>query len=148
MKLRYFVVDGAGVLRRVSRADVAGLWEGARSAEDLGARGTCDLRLITVLCDANLNPSKLYLLRLPLTRGRFTAEDYLTLRIFTCRDCVTRREVEEHHGAGWPSDLGRQLAVALDVPLDSLAVPLRVGGPLFVAAARGVSPQEAVRFLR
>jgi hypothetical protein len=148
MKLRYFIVDGAGALRRVSRTDVTGLWEGERSAEDLGAAGACDLRLITVCCDDHLIPTRLYLLRLPLTRGRFTAEDYLTLRIFTCRDCVTRREVEQHHGAGWPSDLGRQLAVALDVPLDALAVPLRVGGPLFIAAARGVSPQEAVRFLR
>jgi hypothetical protein len=148
MKLRYFIIDGAGVLHRVSRADVAGLWEGTHTTEDLGAGGVCDLRLISVLCDADLKPTRIYLLRVPLTQGRFTAEDYLTLRIFTCRDCVTRREVEQHHGAGWPSDLGPQLAVALDVPLMDLAVPLRVGGPLFVAAARGVSPQEAVRFLR
>jgi hypothetical protein len=147
MKLRYFVVDRTGRLNRVAARDVQRLWQRECRTDEFGCPGANELKLVSVFCDADLLPRKVYLLRVPLTDGAFTPEDYLTLRIFTRRDCVTRQEAEEHHAAGWPSDLLRQLAVALDVPTLWLSEPLRIGGPLFVAAARGVTPNDAARYL-
>jgi hypothetical protein len=148
MRLRYFVVDVDGRLWKAPRSAVLALWDGKGTAAGLGCPGVADLRLLSALCDDDLLPRRLYLLRLPLSHGRFTPEDYLTLRAFTRRDCVTAKEVVRHHATGWPDDLRRQLAVALDVPATQLDVPIRVGGPLFVAAARGVTPHQALRFLR
>ena len=51
---------------------------------------------------------------MPLTDGRFTAENYLTLQLYTMPDCVTPGEVIRHHGQGWPRDFLRQLAVLID----------------------------------
>lgn len=148
MKLRYFVLDGAGQLRKATQKRLAGLWDGRVRAADLGSPARTELRLVSVLCNDALQPRTVYLLRVPLTDGVFSHESYLTLQIFTMRDCVTPREVVQHHGAGWPADLLRQLAVVLDVPLASLEVPVRVGGPLLVAAAMGVDPRQTVQFLR
>ena len=85
---------------------------------------------------------------MPLTEGEFTEENYLTLQIFTMPECVTPREVAQHHSEGWPDDFLRQLAVVMDVPVADLGVPLVVGGPLFTAAAMRVPLHEAVRYLR
>jgi hypothetical protein len=148
MKLRYFILDGEGQLRKASQAAVDGLWEGATRADAFGCPGASEVRLVSVVCDDRLLPRKIYLLRLPLTGGVFTLENYLTLRLFALPDCVTRAELRQHHGAGWPRDFLRQLAVATDVPLSSLRLPLRVGGPLFLAAALRVTPQQALRYLR
>jgi hypothetical protein len=148
MKLRYFVLDGAGQVCKASHRALEGLWDGRLNALALGCPGKNELRLVSVLCDDNLKPKTIYLLRVPLTGGQFSHENYLTLQVFTMRDCVTPREVVQHHGVGWPRDLLRQLAVALDVPLAQLQVPLRVGGPLFLAAAMGVDPRQTVQFLR
>jgi hypothetical protein len=148
MKLRYFVVDDREQLQKVAQARVQGLWEGHRRAEELGSSAAHDLRLVSVVCDDDLLPTKVYVLRLPLTEGRFTEENRLTLTLFSMPDCVTPGEMLRHHTAGWPADLFQQLAVALDVPLASLHVPLGVGGPLFTAAAMRVTPQQALRYLR
>lgn len=148
MKLRYFIVDGEGQIRKASSATMDELWEGRVRAEGLGSPGKTELRLISVLCDDELQPHIVYLLRVPLTDGRCTAESQLTLQIFSMRDCVTSREVVQHHGSGWPRDLRRQLAIALDVPLNRLRVPMRIGGPLYLAAAMGVRPHQAVPYLR
>ncbi|HJT78812.1 MAG TPA: hypothetical protein VJ739_16525 [Gemmataceae bacterium] len=148
MRLRYFVVDACGQARRVTPRAVQDLWEGRHGADALGCPTGNELRLVSVVCNGRLQPRKLYLLRLPLTDGRFTPENYLTLRIFARPDCVTPREAFEHHSEGWPGDLFVQLAVALDVPVARLHVPLAVGGPLFLAAAMQVSPRQALRYLR
>ncbi len=148
MKLHYFVVDAHGQLCRVSGAAVRGLWEGRLRASALGGPAENELRLVSVACDADLFPQKVYLLRLPLTNGLFTEESYLTLRLFTQPDCVTPGELVEHHTQGWPRDFFRQLAVALDVSVKNLDVPLGVGGPLFLAAALRVTPRQALRHLR
>jgi hypothetical protein len=148
MKLRYFVVDGHGQLRKTSQAAVRGLWEGGRGAESLGCPAGSELRLVSVLCDDDLLPRSLYVLRLPLDGGRFTAESRMTLQLFSLPDCVTPDELVRHHTAGWPGDFFRQLAVALDVPAAALSVPLGVGGPLFLAAALRVSPRQALRYLQ
>jgi hypothetical protein len=148
MRLRYFLVDACGQLQRVSQASVLGLWEGQLRADDLGGPPGTELRLVSVVCDERLLPRKCFVLRLPLTGGRFLEENYLTLRIFARPDCVTQHELFGHHTAGWPRDFFQQLAVALDVPVAGLHVPLAVGGPLFLAAAMRVTPREALRYLR
>jgi hypothetical protein len=148
MKLRYFVVDDKGRLRRARRARVEDLWSGRCGADALGCRDDAELRLVSVVCDKKLLPQKIYLLRVPLTAGRFTQENYLTLQVYTMPDCVTPQEVAAYHGGGWPGNLLPQLAVAADVPLRSLEVPVRIGGPLLLAAALHVSPTQALRYLR
>jgi hypothetical protein len=148
MKLRYFVVDEQGQLRKARRSAVEGLWDGSNKANALGCQEGSELRLVSVVCDKKLMPQKIYLLRLPLTHGQFTQENYLTLQIFTMPDCVTPQEVARHHGGGWPADFLRQLAVAADVPLAKLQVPIRIGGPLLLAAALRVTPEEALRYLK
>ena len=146
MKLRYFIVNHQGRLHKVAQARVQALWEG-RGAESFGFPAAHELRLVSVVCDDDLLPTKVYVLRLPLTDGRFTEEDRLTLRLFSMPDCVTPGEAARHHTEGWPADFFRQLAVALDVPVAGLHVPLGVGGPLFTAAAMRVTPQQALRYL-
>jgi hypothetical protein len=103
---------------------------------------------VSVVCDENLLPLKIYVLRLPLSEGMFTEESQLTLKLFSRSDCVTPEELAQHHTEGWPADFFPQLAVALDVPVCDLQVPLGVGGPLFTAAIMCVSPQQALRYLR
>jgi hypothetical protein len=148
MKLCYFVVDGRGQLMQVRRAKIEALWRGDLSGADLGSEAGNELRLVSVLCDKRIRPKKIYLLRLPLSGGQFTPESYLTLRIFSRSDCVTPQEVIRHHTDGWPCDIYKQLAVALDVPRSALDVPLGIGGPLLLAAAMKVSPRQAVKYLR
>src|SRR5262245_24711449 len=148
MKLRYFIVDDQGRLCKVKKSAVEALWEGTCRADSFGCPDGNELRLVSVVCDRKLIPQKIYLLRLPLTQGQFTQENYLTLQIFTMPDCVTPQEVARHHGGGWPADLLRQLAVAADVPLRDLEVPVRIGGPLLLAAALRVTPTEALRYLK
>jgi hypothetical protein len=148
MKLRYFVVGHNGQLQKAAQAGVQGLWEGRRRAEALGCRAANELRLVSVVCDEDLLPRKVYVLRLPLTDGRFTEENRLALQLFAMPECVTPGEMLRHHTEGWPPDFVEQLAVALDVPLASLHVPLGIGGPLFTAAAMRVTPQQALRYLR
>ncbi len=148
MKLRYLFVDRLGQLVKVRRSRVEDLWQGDISAAELGSLARNELRLVSVLCDRRLLPKNIFLLRLPLTEGRFTRENYLTLQIFSRRDCVTPREVLAHHTAGWPTDFFRQLAVALDVPRQELHVPMGIGGPLLMAAALKLSPKQALRYLR
>jgi hypothetical protein len=148
MKLRYLFVDHQGRVVKVRRAGVEALWQGELTTRDIGSDALNELRLVSVLCNNRLLPRKIYLLRLPLSQGRFTRENYLTLQIFSRRDCVTPREVIAHHTDGWPADFFCQLAVALDVPRRDLNVPLGIGGPLLTAAALKLSPTQALRYLR
>ena len=148
MKIRYFVVDGAGQLRKASQTAIRSLWDGRLQTPALGCPAGNELRLVSVVCDDDLQPRKLFLLRLPLASGLFDLQSRLTLELFGCPDCVTPGELARHHTQGWPADFFTQLAVALDVPVARLKVPLGVGGPLFLAAKLHVSPREAVRHLR
>ena len=148
MKLRSLLVDHHGQLVKVRRLRLESLWRGELDASKLGALDPGELRLVSVLCDDRLLPRKIFLLRLPLTDGRFTKANYLTLRIFTMPDFVTARELIQHHTEGWPVDFFQQLAVALDVPRRDLEVPLGIGGPLLLAAAKRLTPKQAVRYFR
>jgi hypothetical protein len=148
MKVRYLIVDGNGQLHLAKRALVEALWEGVVPASMLGSDDVSQLRLVSVLCDKDLLPRKVFLLRVPLTSGEFRKENYLTLRIFSRSDCVTPKEVVRHHTEGWPRDFFAQLAVALDVTRAQLDIPLGIGGPLLTAAALSVSPKQAIRYLQ
>ncbi len=148
MKLRYFVVGHRGQLQKATQVQVQHLWQGRSSAAPLGCRAAHELRLVSVMCDDDLLPTRLYLLRVPLTGGRFTEDNRLTLQLFSMPDCVTPGEMVRHHTEGWPPDLLPQLAVALDVPVAGLHDRLGVGGPLFMAAAMRVTPRQAIRYLR
>jgi hypothetical protein len=148
MKLRYLVVDADGRLVLTPKAGIEALWQGRALAQQFGCTASNEIRLVSVLCNNRLVPHKIFLLRLPLTQGQFTKDNYLTLRVFTMPDCVTPREVVEHHTDGWPKDFYTQLAVALDVPRPMLNVPLGVGGPLMMAAALKVTPREALKYLQ
>ena len=148
MKLRYLIVDQAGQLVLTPRAQVEALWNGDVPADLLGSESLTELRLVSVLSDKKLRPRKIYLLRVPLSNGEFRKENYLTLKIFSRSDCVTPKEVVDHHTEGWPKDFFRQLAVALDVPRRDLEIPLGIGGPLLTAAAMSVTPKQAMRYLK
>src|SRR5262249_43049109 len=139
MKLRYFIVTPAGELRKASRRAVKALWEGRCAADALGGTTADELPLVSVVCDGNLLPQKIYLLRLPLCEGGFTENSYWALKAFTKSDCVTAQETIAYHADGWPMNFFQQLAVGLDVPVAGLNVPLAVGGPLFLAAALQVT---------
>lgn len=147
MKVRYFAVDGRRQLHKTSQATVHALWGGEFCPQLLRHAVGNELRIVTVACNEHLFPIKIYLLRLPLCEGMFTAESHLTLQVFTMPDCVTPTEAFQYHSQGWPRDLLSQLAVALDVPRRDVQVPIDVGGPLLVAAALRVSPSEAQRYL-
>lgn len=124
----YFYVDRRDQLRRVRAAAVRRLLAGrvhVRAAE---------VRLAAVALDADLTPTAVHLVRSPLTGGRFTAADARTLAALATPACVTPAEAAAYHRAGWPRDLGRQLAVALDVPRAALRCPVRGGGPVLDAA--------------
>ncbi|HZP01458.1 MAG TPA: hypothetical protein VFD30_14300 [Terriglobia bacterium] len=147
MKIRYLVLNPRGHLRRVGRAQVEAIWQGILPATALGCDAN-ELRLVSVLLDRNLDPKKLFLLRVPLEGGSFTPQCCQRLCIFLRRDCVTTKEVIQHHTEGWPRDFFTQLAVVLDTPVAQLHVPMGIGGPLLVAAAMRLTPTEAVRYLK
>jgi hypothetical protein len=141
--LRYFVLDADGQLRKARPKRVEATLDGRMSSADLGCPGVRSLFLATVVCDAALLPRAVYLLRVPLTHGRFTASDELTLRTLASPSCVTPHEAATHHGAGWPQDLVRQFAVALDVPVSGMAVPFAAGGPVLDAVVRRGSMRQS-----
>jgi hypothetical protein len=138
MKLRYFVLDGSGQLHKARQAAVRRLLADEIDAGAFNTGDTHELKLVTVVCDAVLLPRRVFLLRVPLTGGRFTAPDKLALRAFACPECVTPGEAVRHQLTGWPRDLLRQLAVALDVPVAGLDERLDIGGPVLMAAVTGL----------
>jgi hypothetical protein len=146
--LRFFAADRRGLLRKVRPRHVDAVLNGRLSAAVVGCRGVRELRLVTAVCDRRLIPRAVYLLRVPLTGGRFTAADEVALRAFASPACVTPHEAAVHHGHGWPRDLVRQLAVALDVPLAGLAVPFGAGGPVLASVAGRVPLRQAARDFR
>src|SRR5215471_8323033 len=76
MKIRYLFVGRGGQLVKMRRSRVERLWRGELAAHDIGSADPHELRLISVLCDRRLLPRKIFLLRLPLSEGRFTRENY------------------------------------------------------------------------
>ncbi len=148
MKLRYLIVDGENHLKLISREHVEAIWRGHAHVCEFGCNDLTELRLISVLCDRQLLPQRIFLLRMALSDGYFTRRSYRALRSFAMPSRVTVREMFQHHSEGWPRDFFTQMAVALDVPRNMLDVPFGIGGPLLVAAALRVSPRVATRYLK
>jgi hypothetical protein len=148
MTMRYLLVDGHNQLQLVHREHVEAIWRGRVHVAEFGCADPTELRLVSVMCDAQLLPERIYLLRMALTAGYFTRRNYRALRSFAMPSRVTAAEMFHHHSEGWPRDFFTQLAVALDVPRSMLEVPFGIGGPLLVAAALRVSPRIAARFLK
>ena len=148
MKMRYLLVDGDQQLQLIPRLQVESIWRGDSCVSEFGCTDWTELRLISVMCDDQLLPQRIFLLRMALTDGYFTRRNYRTLRSFAMPSRVTAREMFQHHSDGWPQDFFVQMAVALDVPRKLLNVPFGIGGPLLVAAALRVSPRVATRFLK
>lgn len=146
MKIRHFVLDEYAQLRKFGRRAVHEILAGRVCAKAFDPAISHELSLVSVVCD-DLMPVSAFLLRVPLTEGTFTPNDRLALRAFTQPACVTPAEAVRHHLTGWPTDLLRQLAVALDVPVAGLDSILDVGGPALVSALTGVSIGRAVRRL-
>jgi hypothetical protein len=148
MKVQYLLVDSRNQLRLIHREHVEAIWRGRARASDFGCADLTELRLISVVCGARMLPKRVFLLRLALTDGYFTRQDFRALRSFTQPNHVTAQEAFHHHSEGWPHDFFTQLAVALDVPRAMLEVPFGIGGPLLIAAALRISPKSAARYLR
>jgi len=148
MKMRYLLVDGDDQLKLVHREHVEAIWRGRLHVANFGCTDWTELRLVSVLCNDELLPQRIFLLRVALTDGYFTRDNYRALRSFAMPSRVTAREMFQHHSEGWPSDFFTQLAIALDVPRAHLDVPFGIGGPLLVAAALRVPPRIATRFLK
>jgi hypothetical protein len=134
MGLCHFAAGPNGRLFAVRPGAVRGLLAGDLGAAAFGDHGGREVRLVTVERDGALLPTAVYLVRVPLTDGRFAEDGYLLLRALADPTLVTPAEAERHHRSGWPADLVRQLAVALDVPVAGLAVPFAAGGPVLAAA--------------
>ena len=141
MQISHFMLDAKGQFRRIRCQQVRKLLAGHRTADVSGQ----ELQLATAVCRDDLMPQGIYLLRLPLTDGVFTADDRFVLRAFSRPDCVTPAEVARHHLSGWPRDLLCQLAVALDVSAAHVEQTLEVCGPVFIAAVKGISVHSALR---
>jgi hypothetical protein len=148
MKLRYLIVDSNNQLKLIRRDEVEAIWRGRVHVSQYGCDDQTELRLISVVCDNDILPERIYLLRIALTDGYFTRRNYRSLRSFAMPSRVTAQEMFRHHSEGWPRDFFTQLAVALDVPRADLDVPFGIGGPLLIAAALKISPKRAVRYLK
>ena len=148
MKLRYFALDGSAQLRKAPGAAVRAFLDGQLGAAHFRTGSDRELGLVTAVCGDDLVPRQMYLLRVPLTGGRFTPADRLVLSAFARPECVTPAEAVAHHNCGWPRDLVRQLAVALDVPAAGLDDILDVGGPVLVSAVTGLPVRRVVDRLR
>jgi hypothetical protein len=148
MKLRYLIVDCNNQLKLIRRDEVEAIWRGHVRVSQYGCDDLTELRLISVVCDSDILPERIYLLRIALTDGYFTRRNYRSLRSFAMPSRVTAQEMFQHHSEGWPRDFFTQLAVALDVPRSDLDVPFGIGGPLLIAAALQISPKNAVRYLK
>ena len=139
LRLNYFVCDAADRIWRIPAKSFERIWLDSASVADLNSDGSpvkvdSQLRVLTVLSDANWKPQITFLLRATLRDGRLlVAERYQLYRTLTGRDggeveaALVRRQL-----SGWPHDWQSQLAVAMDVPAREFA-KVSIGGPLVMA---------------
>jgi hypothetical protein len=159
MRVRYFLVE-AGKLQKASQAAVEGAWEGTRALDDLP--GSRSVGIITVLCDDSYGPLQCFQTRMNVVDGRITEESIDDARHawFLLRPPLdipdspsTPAETPWSHPAvafqvsGWPDrdDLRRQLAVALDIPIDHVP-EFYIGGPLIAARQLQISIRQAITY--
>lgn len=141
LKLRFFTVE-QGKLTKAAQARVIGLWENKRPWM---ISDVCDLRLVTVLCDCDLKPLVWHVTRVAVADGWVTEQSRQVAwtAAFHSRPspldkgpCQTTPEIEFVLD-GWPDDLARQLAIALDSPLLELQ-SVGIAGPLFTPGCDSV----------
>lgn len=147
MRLRYFVVDRWGKLCRVPQAALEGLWTGQRPASALACDLGRDLRLVTLLCDDELQPHACYLLRASLAHDAITNESKLQACeavLENLADEPARAEIA-HQLSGWPRDWRQQLAVAADVVPSELPA-VGIGGPLLISSLLNLSVKSSLRY--
>jgi hypothetical protein len=147
MQVRYFVVDAGRQLRRASRDEIERLWDGSATAAELSCAVADEFRLITVLCDDELEPVICYFLRLELENGRIS--DSSKIEAFEAVATRKRRRYDSpaarRQFTGWPEDWQTQLAVALDVPAAKLQ-KLGLGGPLLLSELWGIPLEKVLRY--
>lgn len=150
MQLRYFVMDKTGRLHRVERPVVEAVWSGQRTVDKFRFHVGDNLRIISTLCDDDLVPQVVFLLRLAVTDGKI--DDAARQVAYSTVTSVmnnngedTDKSAFEFQVAGWPIDWQRQLAVALDTPVDTLG-RIAIGGPLPVSDLMGVSVTDSLQF--
>lgn len=147
MRLRYFVIDRWGKLRRVPQAALEGLWTGDRTAAALGCDLASDLRLVTLLCDEDLQPHACYLLRAGLEGGAITNDSKLQACeavLENLADESSRAEIA-YQLSGWPRDWRQQLAIAADVVPSELPA-VGIGGPLLISSLLNLSVKSSLRY--
>jgi hypothetical protein len=154
MKLRFFFIE-SNTVQRAAQSRVLAAWERRKPWDQ--STGTQDLKLITAVCDDNLHPVHVYLLKLSLEDGWISEQSR--------QNSVKLIIAQERWGGGnkkqraaWiaelrqhvqdmPPDWGNQLAAALDVPVYELVnANHTVGGPLPVSLQMDISVQELLLY--
>jgi hypothetical protein len=147
MKLRYFVVDEANELCSASAKTLEGIWSGRWPAEKLGLLIRDELRVVTIVCDDDLNPKVCYFLRLDLQKGAVT--DDSRIRALEAVEESNKSNLDHpavvHQLARWPRDWRCQVAVALDVPAAAVN-NIGIGGLFPLADLLGISVHRLLGF--
>ncbi len=154
MKVRFFYVESDRVLR-AAQSRMLAAWERRKPWDD--SQGTRDLKVVTVVCDNALHPAHVYLLTLKLQDGWITDESRQDAVAFIVDDARWGGGSKKHRAAwiatlkthvqGLPSDMGTQVAAALDVPLcELMKAPLGVGGPLPVSLQMGTDVPRLLQY--
>jgi len=160
VRVRYFVVEDSGEVTRIAQAALEGAWEGNRTIDALP--GTRSVGIITVLCDESFRPLQCFQTRVRVSDGRITDESRDDARHawFLLRPSLDvpgsaspPRDDPRSHPAvvfqvsGWPpeDELRRQLAVALDVPVDHVP-DFFIGGPLIAALQLNIAIRQALTY--
>ena len=147
MNLNFYIVDQDGQLRRTPREAVEDCWHGRAEVDVLGYPVGDELRLVTVLCNDDLEPIVTYFVRLDVESGRITDES--KLQAFEAMRTRHRRRYDndtaQRQFRGWPPDWQRQLAVALDV-LPARLKRIGLGGPLLMSEIWGVPLEKVISY--
>jgi hypothetical protein len=160
VRIRYFLVEDSGEVRKIAQAALEGAWEDNRTIDTMP--GTRSVGIITVLCDESFQPLQCFQTRVRVSDGRITEESrddarhawFLLRPPLDIPDSPSPpREDPRSHPAvvfqvsGWPpeDELRRQLAVALDVPVDQVPA-FFIGGPLIAALQLDVAIRQALTY--
>lgn len=161
MKTRYFLVDETGTLQKAAHASVEGAWSESRPLDN--TTGSRPVGILTVLCDDSFVPIQCFQTRVRVVDGCITQEsrndalyawDLLRPSLNVPGFTSAPREDPRSHPAvifqfsGWPptDELRRQLAVALDVPIERVPDAFYVGGPLVASMQLGISIRQALTY--
>lgn len=147
MQLFYFVVDDHQQIWKAPPDEVERLWQGQGRADKLDFEVGDELRLISVLCDEEIQPKICFFLRADLQNGRVTTASRIDA--YEAVGNPGRRRYDhpaaQRQFTGWPEDWQTQLAVALDVPAWDLR-KIGIGGPLLMSDLWGISVAKVLEY--